>query len=196
MNAPVRCAWAVGEPLHLACHDEEWGVPVHDDRTLFELLILEGAQAGLSWLTVLRKRESYRAAYDDFDPALVALYTEKRQQRLLANPGIVRNRQKVAASVGNAGAFLALAAEHGSFARFLWDFAGGAPRVNRYARQGDVPAQTELSAGLSKELQHRGMKFVGSTILYAYLQAVGVVNDHLVSCFRYGPLACAAALKA
>ena len=196
MSEPVRCAWAVGEPLQLAYHDAEWGVPVHDDRTLFELLILEGAQAGLSWLTVLRKRESYRAAYDDFDPALVARYTEKRQQRLLANPGIVRHRQKIAASVGNARAFLSIARERGSFDCFLWDFAGGVPRVSRCARPGDVPAKSELSDALSKELQRRGMKFVGSKIIYAYLQAVGVVNDHLVSCFRYEPLARAAAPKA
>jgi DNA-3-methyladenine glycosylase I len=185
----ARCPWAEKDPLYHPYHDEEWGVPSHDDRHLFEMLILEGAQAGLSWLTILRKRDGYRRAFDGFDPARVARYTEKRQAKLLADPGIVRNRQKVAAAVANARAFLAVADEHGSFDRYLWSFVGGAPRQNRFRRIGDVPARTPESDSLAKDLAKRGFKFVGSTICYAFMQAVGMVNDHLVTCPRHAELA-------
>ncbi len=181
----ARCPWAEKHPLYHPYHDEEWGVPSHDDRHLFEMLILEGAQAGLSWLTILRKRESYRRAFDGFDPARVARYTEKRQAKLLADPGIVRNRLKVAAAVTNARAFLAVAGVHGSFDRYLWRFVGGQPRQNRFRELGEVPARTPESDTLSKDLGRRGFKFVGSTICYAYMQAVGLVNDHLASCPRH-----------
>jgi DNA-3-methyladenine glycosylase I len=181
----VRCAWSEGDPLNLEYHDSEWGVPVHDDRLLFEFLILEGAQAGLSWITVLRKRAAYREAYDDFDPAKVARYDERRKARLLENAGIVRNRLKVEASVTSARAFLELQAEHGSFAKYLWGFVDGEPIDGRRRSMKEVPASTPLSDALSKDLKRRGFKFVGSTIIYAYLQAVGVVNDHLVTCFRH-----------
>ena len=181
----ARCPWAEKDPLYHPYHDDEWGVPSHDDRHLFEMLILEGAQAGLSWLTILRKRESYRRAFDGFEPARVARYTEKRREKLLADPGIVRNRQKVAAAVTNARAFLAVAAEHGSFDRYLWSFVGGRPRQNRFRELAEVPARTPESDALSKDLGKRGFKFVGSTICYAYMQAVGLVNDHLASCPRH-----------
>ena len=184
-----RCPWAGKDPLYLPYHDEEWGVPSHDDRHLFEMLILEGAQAGLSWLTILQKRESYRRAYDGFDPARVARYTEKRQAKLLANPGIVRNRLKVAAAVTNARAFLEVVEKEGSFDRYLWSFVGGKTKQNRFRRITDVPARTPESDALSKDLAKRGFKFVGSTICYAYMQAVGLVNDHLLSCPRHAPLA-------
>lgn len=185
----ARCPWADKDPLYIPYHDEQWGVPLHDDRGLFEMLILEGAQAGLSWLTILRKREGYRRAFDDFDPELVASYTEKRRAQLLADPGIVRNRQKVDAAIGNARAFLEVVAERGSFDRYLWDFVGGRPRVNRFRRIADVPARTAESDALSKDLCARGFKFAGSTICYAYMQAVGLVNDHLTSCPRHAALA-------
>ena len=184
-----RCPWAGKDPLYLPYHDEEWGVPSHDDRHLFEMLILEGAQAGLSWLTILQKRQNYRRAFDDFDPAKVARYTEKRQARLLADPGIVRNRLKVAAAVTNARAFLALVEAEGSFDAYLWRFVGGKTIQNHFRKIGDVPARTPVSDALSKDLAKRGFKFVGSTICYAYMQAVGLVNDHLVSCPRHAPLA-------
>jgi DNA-3-methyladenine glycosylase I len=183
-----RCPWAAKDPLYLPYHDEEWGVPSHDDRHLFEMLILEGAQAGLSWLTILRKREHYRRAFDGFDPGRVARYTEKRQAKLLADPGIVRNRQKVAAAVVNARLFLELARERGSFDAYLWSFVGGQPRQNRFRRLSDVPARTPESDALSKDLAKRGFKFVGSTICYALMQAVGLVNDHLVTCPRHEPV--------
>ena len=185
----ARCPWADKDPLYIPYHDEQWGVPLHDDRRLFEMLILEGAQAGLSWLTILRKRDGYRRAFDDFDPELVASYTEKRRAELLADPGIVRNRQKIAAAIGNARAFLEVVSERGSFDRYLWDFVGGRPRVNRFRRLADVPARTAESDALSKDLSARGFKFTGSTICYAYMQAVGMVNDHLTSCPRYAELA-------
>ena len=180
-----RCPWAGKDPLYIPYHDGEWGVPSHDDRHLFEMLILEGAQAGLSWLTILRKRENYRRAFDGFDPARVARYTEKRQAKLLADPGIVRNRQKVAAAVTNARLYLALAEEQGSFDKYLWSFVGGAPKQNHFRAIGDVPARTPESDSLSKDLAKRGFKFVGSTICYALMQAVGLVNDHLVTCPRH-----------
>jgi DNA-3-methyladenine glycosylase I len=183
-----RCAWSQGDPLLLAYHDEEWGVPVADDRTLFEFLILEGAQAGLSWLTILRKRAAYRLAFDEFDVARVARYDARRIERLLGNEGIVRNRLKLASTVENARAFLAIQAEFGSFARYQWQFVAGKPIQNEFVTPADVPARTELSDRLSKDLKKRGFSFVGSTIIYAYLQAVGVVNDHAVHCFRYAPV--------
>jgi len=179
-----RCAWVGDDPLSIAYHDREWGRPVHDDRILFEFLILEGAQAGLSWMTILRKREAYRRAYKNFDPALVAKFGARDVRRLLADEGIVRNRLKIAASIGNARAFLAVAAEHGSFDRFVWSFVGGRPRRNRFASMREIPGRTAESDALSKALQKRGFRFVGSTILYAFMQACGLVDDHTRDCFR------------
>lgn len=179
-----RCRWAGSDPLYQRYHDEEWGVPVHDDRTLFEFLILEGAQAGLSWITILRKREAYRAAFDGFDPARVARYDRRRIARLLRDPGIVRNRLKIEAAVANARAFLAVQDEFGSFDRYVWRFVGGRPQVNRPATLAQVPARTPASDALSKDLQQRGFRFVGSTICYAFMQAVGMVDDHTRDCFR------------
>ena len=178
-----RCAWAGTDPLMIAYHDDEWGSPVHDDRVLFEFLILEGAQAGLSWSTILHRRDGYRRAYRGFDPAKVARFGERDAARLLADESIIRNKAKIAWSVRNAQAFLALQRERGSFDAYLWDFAGGRPIVNRPRTSGDVPATSELSDALSKDLRRRGFGFVGSTICYAFLQAVGVVNDHAASCF-------------
>jgi DNA-3-methyladenine glycosylase I len=183
----VRCGWA-GNELSIRYHDEEWGVPVHDDRTLFEFLILEGAQAGLSWNTILNKRDAYRAAFDNFDPLIVARYDRRKCQQLLRNPGIVRNRLKVASAIGNAKAFLRVQAEFGSFDRYIWQFVGGRPRVHARRRLRQVPARTTESDAMSKDLKGRGFKFVGSTICYAFMQAVGMVNDHVVGCFRYEPL--------
>lgn len=183
-----RCAWAGAHPLYVAYHDEEWGVPVHDDRTLFEFLILEGAQAGLSWLTILKKREAYRAAYDGFDPAKVARYGKRQEARLLADAGIVRNRQKIAASIGNAKAFLRVQEEFGSFDAYVWRFTGGKPIQNARAAIREVPAKTPESDAVSKDLVARGFRFVGSTICYAHMQATGMVNDHLVDCFRWRAL--------
>lgn len=182
--APSRCDWASTE-LMLSYHDLEWGVPVHDDRLLFEFLTLEGAQAGLSWETVLKKRETYRAAFDNFDVATVASYQADKVQTLLADPGIIRNRLKVAAAIGNANAFIGVQGEFGSFDRFIWGFVGGAPKVNARQSMHEVPATTPESDAMSKELKKRGFKFVGSTICYAMMQAAGMVNDHTVDCFRY-----------
>ena len=182
-----RCPWATTEQ-YVQYHDGEWGVPVHDDRVLFEFLILEGAQAGLSWETILRKRDAYRAAFDRFDPAAVARYGEKKRLALLANPGIVRNRLKVESAVVNARAFLAVQKEFGSFDRYVWAFVGGRPRQNAWKALKDVPARTPESDALSKDLKRRGFKFVGGTICYAFMQAVGLVNDHLVGCFRHAEL--------
>ena len=184
----IRCAWAKN-PLNIAYHDEEWGVPVHDDRTLFEFLILEGAQAGLSWDTILQKRSRYREVFDGFDVKKVARYDARTVKRLLADPGIVRNRLKISATIANANAFLAVQKEFGSFDGYLWAFVGGAPKVNQRKGHGDVPARTAESDALSKDLKKRGFRFVGSTICYAYMQAVGLVNDHLPTCFRYRELA-------
>jgi DNA-3-methyladenine glycosylase I len=181
----TRCAWAKSE-LMIAYHDEEWGRPVHDDRRLFEFLILEGAQAGLSWETILRKREAYRRAFDGFDPVKVARYTEKKLARLVADEGIVRNRLKIASAVANGRAFLAVQKEFGSFDAYLWGFVGGRPIVNRFETMKEVPARTAESDALSKDLRKRGFNFVGSTICYAMMQAVGMVDDHLTSCFRSG----------
>ena len=185
---PERCAWAGDDPLYLSYHDEEWGVPVHDDQTLFEFLILEGAQAGLSWITILKKRDSYREAFDGFDPQRVARYRRARVQKLLINPGIVRNQLKVRSAVTNAQAFLAVQEEFGSFDRFIWRFVGGEPKVNAWRSLAEVPALTPESDAMSEELKRRGFNFVGSTICYAYMQAVGMVNDHTVDCFRYREL--------
>ncbi len=185
----ARCPWAEKDPLYIPYHDEQWGVPLHDDRRLFEMLILEGAQAGLSWLTILRKRDGYRRAFDDFDPERVARYTEKRRAKLLEDPGIVRNRLKISSAIGNARAFLEVVAERGSFDRYVWGFVGGRPRVNRFRKISDVPAQTPESDALSRDLRRRGFTFVGSTICYAYMQSVGMVNDHLTSCPRHADLA-------
>jgi DNA-3-methyladenine glycosylase I len=179
-----RCAWA-RTPLGITYHDTEWGVPVHDDRILFEFLTLEGAQAGLSWETILGKREAYRDAFAGFDPARVARFTSARVERLLGNPGIVRNRLKIESTVSNARAFLAVQREIGSFDAYLWRFVGGTPRVNRWRTVRQVPARTLESDALSRDLSSRGFKFVGSTICYALMQAVGMVNDHTVDCFRH-----------
>ncbi len=187
VNNDVRCPWPVDE-LYVTYHDTEWGVPVHDDRTIFEFLILEGAQAGLSWHTVLKKRESYRAAFDQFDPQKVARYTEKRIAKLLANPGIIRNRLKVASAVANARAFLAVQKEFGTFDQYIWRFVGGKPIINQHHSMKDVPAQTKESDAMSKDLKQRGFRFVGSTICYAHMQATGMVNDHLIHCFRHKEL--------
>jgi DNA-3-methyladenine glycosylase I len=183
-----RCPWAEAE-LHHAYHDSEWGVPSHDDRHLFEMLLLEGAQAGLSWATILHRREGYREAYGNFDAAAIARYDERKKARLLADPGIIRNRLKIEASVLNARAFLAVRAAFGSFDRYLWDFVDGRPIVNQRKSPAQVPARTPVSDKLSHDLKQRGFKFVGTTICYAYMQATGLVNDHLVSCPRHA--ACA-----
>ena len=179
-----RCAWAT-TPLGIAYHDEEWGVPLHDDRHLFEFLILEGAQAGLSWELILNRRASYRVAFDDFDPAVVAAYGDEKVAELLANPGIVRNRQKVAASIGNARAFLVVQQEFGSFDAYIWGFVSGASIRNAWQSMDDVPATTPLSEAMSRDLRRRGFRFVGPTICYAFIQATGMVNDHTTGCFRY-----------
>lgn len=188
-DAGPRCPWAEAEHQH-AYHDTEWGVPSHDDRHLFEMIILEGAQAGLSWSTILKKRDHYRAAYDQFDAVKIARYGARKVAQLLANPGIVRNRLKVAASIGNARAFLAVQREFGSFDRYLWQFVGGRPIQNRWTSMSQVPVRSPESDAMSKDLKKRGFNFVGTTICYAFMQATGMVNDHLVSCPRHA--ACAA----
>ena len=181
----TRCAWAGTDPLYVEYHDTEWGVPVHEDGKHFEFLVLEGAQAGLSWITVLRKREAYRAAFANFDPAKVARFDARKQARLLENPGIVRNRLKVASAITNARAFLEVQAEFGSFDRYCWRFVDGRPIVNTWKKRGQVPATSPQSDAFSRDLKQRGFKFVGSTIIYAHMQAVGMVNDHTADCFRY-----------
>jgi len=187
MRERVRCRWATSE-LNIPYHDEEWGVPVRDDRRWFEFLILEGAQAGLSWDTILKKRERYREVLDGFNPAKVARYDATRVRRLLADPGIVRNRLKIAATIANAKSFLAVQKEFGSFDKFVWKFVGGAPLQNKWQTHKSLPAETPLSKALSKELQQRGFRFVGPTICYALMQATGIVNDHVVECFRHKEL--------
>lgn len=182
-----RCEWAKGA-LNIPYHDAEWGVPVHDDRRWFEFLILEGAQAGLSWTTILAKRDRYRAVYDGFDPAAVARYGASKIRKLLEDPGIVRNRLKVESSVSNAKAFLEIQKEFGSFDAYVWQFAGGKPNQNRWRTPREVPARTAESDALSKALQKRGLRFVGTTICYAFMQATGMVNDHTVDCYRYSEL--------
>ncbi len=181
-----RCEWApLGVPAYLAYHDEEWGVPVHDDRRLFEMLVLEGAQAGLSWSTILNKREGYRRAFAGFLPAKVARFDARKIERLLADPSIVRNRLKVESAVANARAVLRTQEEEGSLDALLWSFVGGAPKVNRFRTLADIPAETTESKSMSKDLKRRGFRFVGPTVCYAFMQACGLVNDHVVSCFRY-----------
>lgn len=185
MAEKPRCDWARNE-LAVEYHDHEWGRPVHDDRVFFEFLILEGAQAGLSWDTILRKRDAYRKAFDGFDPKRVAKYDKKKMAALLTNEGIVRNRLKIASAVENARAFLAIQKEFGSFDKYVWQFVGGKPKVNRWTAMKQVPAFTTESDALSKDLKKRGFRFVGTTIMYAFMQATGLVNDHLVTCWRYG----------
>ena len=180
----MRCSWAKND-LAVRYHDEEWGVPLHDDRGLFEFLVLEGAQAGLSWDTILRKRDAYRKAFDNFDPAKVARYSDAKCANLLKNEGIIRNRLKIASAVSNAKAFLKVQKEFGSFDSYIWSFVNGKPIVNKFKGLGDVPAKTDVSDAISKDLKKRGFNFVGSTIMYAFMQAVGIVNDHTVTCFRY-----------
>ena len=183
-----RCPWCGQDPVYVRYHDREWGTPLHDDRALFELLVLEGAQAGLNWLMVLKKREGYRRAFQGLDPLLVAGLTEADAERLRTDPGIIRNRQKIASAIGNARAFLAVAEAFGSFDASLWRFVDGAPRQNAWTELNQVPAHTPESDGLSKDLQARGFKFVGSTIMYAFMQSAGLVNDHLTGCFRHREL--------
>ncbi len=180
-----RCSWCGDDDLYVRYHDEEWGVPLRDDRALFEFLVLEGAQAGLAWITVLRKREGYRAAFDNFDPAKVARYSDRTLQRLLNNPRIVRNRLKVFSTRQNARAFLAVQEEWGSFSNYIWHFVDGKPVQNRWRSMAEVPATSPLSDCISKDLKRRGFGFVGTTIVYAHMQATGMVNDHLASCFRH-----------
>ena len=180
-----RCEWVGDDPLYIKYHDEEWGVPVHDDRVLFEFLILEGAQAGLSWLTILKKRENYRKAYHNFDVKKIARYTDKDRARLLADAGIVRNRLKVDASIRNAKGTLEIQKEFGSLDAYLWDYVGGTPIQNSWKSMSELPVKTEISDRMSKDLKKRGFNFVGSTICYAFMQAVGMVNDHTTDCFRY-----------
>jgi DNA-3-methyladenine glycosylase I len=183
-----RCPFPIGKPFWLAYHDVEWGTPVHDDRVLFEFLLLEGAQAGLSWDTILRKREAYRAAFAGFDAAKVSRFDARRRAALMKDPGIVRNRLKIESAVTNAKAFLAVQEEFGRFDRYLWGFVDGRPVQNRWTSMREIPATTSVSDALSKDLKKRGFRFVGSTIVYAYMQAIGMVNDHLVTCYRHREL--------
>ena len=180
-----RCAWCGSDPLYRAYHDDEWGVPVHDDRRLFEFLVLEGAQAGLSWLTILKKRENYRKAFHDFDCERIARYTDADVARLLADAGIVRNRLKIASAIQNARSVLAIQEAYGSLAAYLWRYVDGVPRQNAWGSMAEIPARTELSDAMSRDLKKRGLKFVGSTICYAFMQAVGMVNDHTTDCYRH-----------
>jgi DNA-3-methyladenine glycosylase I len=183
-----RCPWSGTDPLYVEYHDREWGVPVHDDPMLFEFLVLEGMQAGLSWLTILRKRENFRRAFAGFDAEKIARFDARKVKQLLADPGIIRNRLKIFATVGNAKAYLAVRKEFGSFDKYLWQFVGGTPRINRRRAIGQIPARTAQSDAMSEDLKKRGFKFVGSTICYAHMQATGMVNDHLTSCFRHREL--------
>ena len=189
MSPVRRCAWCGDDPLYTAYHDSEWGVPLHDDRTLFEFLVLEGAQAGLSWITILRKRDRYRKAFAGFDAAKVARFNAARVEKLLADPGIVRNRAKIVAAIGNARAVLGVRDAFGSLNEYLWRFVDGRPIVNRFRSSGQIPASTPVSAAFSRDLKQRGFRFVGPTIVYAHMQATGMVNDHLVSCFRHAECA-------
>jgi DNA-3-methyladenine glycosylase I len=188
MNNPTRCDWAGNDPLYVEYHDTQWGRPVHDDHMLFEMLILEGMQAGLSWITILKKREAFRAAFDSFDIDKIARYDDAKLAELMQNPGVIRNRLKISAAVPNAKAYRAVQEEYGSFDAYLWSYVGGKPVRNHWTTYRENPATTELSDRISKDLKKRGFKFVGSTIVYAYLQAVGVVNDHITSCFVYHEL--------
>jgi DNA-3-methyladenine glycosylase I len=180
-----RCTWPGTDPLYVAYHDEEWGVPEYDDRALFEKLILDGFQAGLSWITILRKRDAFRAAFDGFEPGAIVRYDEAKIESLMADPGIVRNRAKIVATIGNARGWLEIMEDRG-FSNYLWDFVDGRPVQNRFATMADVPAETVVSKAISKDLKARGFRFVGPTIVYAFMQAVGMVNDHMVPCFRHG----------
>jgi DNA-3-methyladenine glycosylase I len=184
----TRCEWATSHPLYIEYHDNEWGTPLHDDQKLFEFLVLEGAQAGLSWITILKKRENYRTAFDDFDPRKVARYNQRKIAKLLNDPGIVRNRMKIEAAIQNARAFLQVQDEFGSFDQYIWQFVDGKPIVNRWKTLSEIPAQTPLSETISRDLIKRGFRFVGPTIVYAHMQATGIVQDHVVSCFRYEEL--------
>lgn len=184
----ARCEWAGTDPLYMAYHDQEWGKPVHDDRVLFEFLVLEGMQAGLSWMTILKKRENFRQALDGFDPAKIAIYDEAKVTELLGNAAIIRNRLKIRATIDNAKSFLKVQAEFGSFDRYLWQFVGGKPIVNAWNSLSEIPAQTDVAVQMSKDLVRRGFRFVGPTICYAHMQATGMVNDHVVHCFRYQEL--------
>ncbi len=188
MTGKRRCPWPGSDPLYVDYHDREWGTPLRDDRGLFEFLVLEGAQAGLSWATILHKRENYRRAFAGFDPEAVARFDERRLAELLADPGIVRNRLKVAAAVGNARAFLDVCAQRGGFSDYIWSFTDGRPVRNRWRTMAEVPATTPAAEAMSRDLKRRGFKFVGPTICYAFMQAVGMVNDHLVGCFRHAEL--------
>jgi DNA-3-methyladenine glycosylase I len=188
MKELTRCGWSVSDPLYIKYHDEEWGVPVHDDRKLFEMLILEGAQAGLSWITILKKRENYREAFDRFNARKIACYGARKRRELLSNAGIVRNRLKIDAAISNARAFLAIQKEFGSFDSYIWKFVDGEPKTNRRASLKDIPPMTPESDAMSKDLKLRGFRFVGSTICYAFMQAVGMVNDHTTPCFRHKQL--------
>jgi DNA-3-methyladenine glycosylase I len=183
-----RCPWCGTDPLYVRYHDQEWGVPVKDERTLFEMVVLDGAQAGLSWLTILRKREHYRQAFDHFDPELIARYDESRLTKLLANPGIVRNRLKIVSAINNARAYLRLREQHGAFAAFLWRYVDGQPRQNQWRSFSEVPTRTAEAEAMSRDLKRLGFSFVGPTICYAFMQAAGMVNDHLVDCFRHQQL--------
>ena len=183
-----RCEWCGSDELYVNYHDKEWGIPVHDDRVHFEMLILEGAQAGLSWITVLKKRENYRKAFDNFDVKKVARYTEKRIEKLLLNPGIIRNRLKVNSTITNAKAFIEIQKEFGSFDKYIWRFVNNKPIVNKWKKMSQIPATSKESDELSEDLKKRGFKFVGSTIMYAHMQAIGMVNDHTIDCFRYKEL--------
>ena len=187
-DSPTRCTWCGTQEPYISYHDNEWGIPSHDDRHLFEMLILEGAQAGLSWSTILKKREAYRAAFDNFDAVKIARYTPARVEQLMQNAGIVRNRLKINAAIKNAKTFLAVKKECGSFDTYIWRFVGGQPIVNSWKSITELPAKTEISDAMSKDMQKRGFTFVGSTICYAFMQAVGMVNDHTVDCWRYGTL--------
>jgi DNA-3-methyladenine glycosylase I len=185
----TRCDWTGDDPQYIAYHDQEWGVPLHNDQQLFEFLILEGAQAGLSWITILKKRDNYRQAFANFEPGHVAQFDDAKRQELMANPGIVRNKLKIEAAITNARAFLLVQEEFGTFDAYIWRFVNGQPIQNRWTSLSDIPTKTPVSEAMSKDLRKRGFKFVGPTICYAYMQAVGLVHDHLVSCFRYSELA-------
>jgi len=185
LNMLMRCEWAGSDPMYVAYHDEEWGVPVHDDQKLFEFLILEGMQAGLSWSTILRKRENFRQAFDHFDPEVIARYDQHKVKELMTNAGIIRNLRKIESTIGNAQAFLAVQDEFGSFDAYLWQFSGGKPIVNAWQSMHEIPAQTVEAVTMSKDLVKRGFRFVGPTICYAHMQATGMVNDHTIDCFRY-----------
>jgi len=187
MKLRKRCPWATSDPFYISYHDREWGRPVHDDRKLFEMLILEGAQAGLSWITILKKRDNYRKAFDSFDPQRVARFDAKKVKRLLLDEGIVRNRLKIEAAIGNARAFLSVQKEFGSFDKFIWKFVGGRPKRNRWKSHKEIPPATPESIAMSRELKRRGFRFVGPTICYAFMQATGMVNDHIAGCFLFKP---------